>query len=153
MRIGSDGARARPTDAIEGGDGSADTTVGAASTGKVAVLLVDDETLVRDVVEAALEEGGYRVVAAQSGQAALERLDARNGDCRVLVTDIDLGRGPTGWDVARRAREIDPDVAVVYISAAGLHEHASEAVSHSAVLAKPFDAARILAEVARLVRP
>jgi hypothetical protein len=44
-------------------------------------------------------------------------LDASEGKYRALVTDINLGRDKIdGWDVARRAREIDPNFPVVYMS-------------------------------------
>jgi CheY-like chemotaxis protein len=111
------------------------------------VLLVDDERLVRDVLQAALEEGGYEVVAADSGQAAMSLLDLRGGECRVLVTDVDLGPGPSGWDVARRARQIHPDLAVVYVSGGELHAYSSQSVSNSAVLEKPFGVPQIVAAV------
>jgi DNA-binding response OmpR family regulator len=141
----SDGAPARPVPAI---GGEADASAG---TPPKAVLLVDNEHLVCDVVGAALEDGGYTVVATDNGRAALLLLNQRIGDFRALVVDVDLGLGPTGWDVARLAREIDPGLPVVYISAAGLHEHLARGVSNSIILGKPFGVADILAEVSALI--
>ena len=145
--MGSGGAPSRLTDDAGGKDAVVDTPPAA----QVTVLLVEDEALVREVLQAALKDGGYLVVAADSGQAAIMRLEEFNGGCRVLVTDISLGRGPSGWDVARRARELHPEVAVVYMSAASQHEYAAQDVSNSIMLGKPFGAAQIVAELAGLI--
>jgi CheY-like chemotaxis protein len=115
------------------------------------VLVVDDEGLVREVVRTALEEGGYVVEAVEDGRAAIALLEEGGRALRALVTDVNLGRGPSGWDVAKRAREIYPDLAVVYLSGASLHEHATEGVANSAVLDKPFGVAQILARVVDLI--
>jgi hypothetical protein len=42
-----------------------------------------------------------------------------------LVTDINLGEGPDGWDVARQARELIPNLPTGYVSGAIEHEWAS----------------------------
>jgi CheY-like chemotaxis protein len=123
----------------------------AETAAKLAVLVVDDEALIRDVVQAALEEDGYEVVAADSGRAAISILEAHGADYRILVTDVALGQGSNGWDVARRARELYPDVAVVYISGAHLNDYASQGVANSIVVDKPFGVAQIQAEVAGLI--
>lgn len=137
----------RLPDEAEQGPGS----VGATAA-RLAVLVVDDEALVRDVVQAALEDGGYAVVAAENGRAAVSILEERSADYRLLVTDIALGAGPSGWDVARRGREIYPDLAVLYMSGANLYDYASQGVPNSTVVSKPFDLAEILADVSALMR-
>jgi CheY-like chemotaxis protein len=56
-------------------------------------------------------------VVASSGEKALELLDASEGKYRALVTDINLGLDKIdGWQVAKHAREIDPDFPIVYMS-------------------------------------
>ena len=59
------------------------------------LLLVEDDPLVREVVAAALEELGYEVVVASSGEEALERMRTAPHPPAV-VTDIDLGPGCSG---------------------------------------------------------
>lgn len=145
--MGSGDALSRLSDDAGGRDAVVDTPAAA----QVTVLLVEDEALIREVLQAALEDGGYLVVAADSGQAAVMRLEQGDGGYRVLVTDITLGRGPSGWDVARRARELHPDMAVVYMTAASQHEYASQGVSNSIMLGKPFGAAQFVAELAGLI--
>ena len=123
----------------------------AETAARGAVPVGDDEALIRDVVQCALEEDGYAVVAADSGRAAISILEARNAEYRILVTDVALGRGSSGWEVARRARELYPDVAVVYISGAHLNDYPSQGVANSIVIDKPFGVAEIQAEVAGLI--
>jgi FixJ family two-component response regulator len=48
-----------------------------------------------------------------------------------IITDIRLGSSPDGWEVARIAREIDPEMAVVYISGHGGVQWASQGVPGS----------------------
>lgn len=74
-----------------------------------AILVVEDETSIQAVVEEALSDGGFEIVIASSGENATELLGAPDAKFRALVTDIDLGRDKLdGWEVARRAREINP---------------------------------------------
>ena len=69
------------------------------SSGFVVLVVEDDVFTLIDVV-GAFEASGWAVLEAGSGQAALELC---NSDTQIdaLVTDIDLGNGATGWDVAR----------------------------------------------------
>lgn len=115
------------------------------------VLLVDDEILVRDVAQTALEEGGYTVKVANSGRTAIAILEEPGARPRALITDVILGGGPSGWDVARRAREISPGVAIIYITGGQAHEYAAQGVPGSALLSKPFAADQIVSAVSALV--
>jgi CheY-like chemotaxis protein len=81
------------------------------------ILVVEDDHLIRSVVEESLADGGFEIVTASSGENALELLDTSEGKYRALVTDINLGRDKIdGWDVASHAREIDPAFPVIYMS-------------------------------------
>ncbi len=112
------------------------------------VLLVEDEPLVRDLVQAALEDGGFEVSYADNGNAAIDVLQSRVGEFVGVVTDIDLGGGSTGWDVGHAARRATPLIAVVYMSGASSHQWASEGVPGSAMLTKPFAPAQVLVALA-----
>jgi DNA-binding response OmpR family regulator len=91
-------------------------------------------------------------VIASSGENAVELLDASDGRYRALVTDINLGRDKVdGWDVARHAREIDPDFPVVYMSGKDADDWASKGVPNSIMLAKPFAPAQLVTAVSQLV--
>lgn len=101
------------------------------------VLLVEDDFLVAELVDEALRESGLDVETAHSGGAALRRIEAEPRSFQVVVTDIDLGGDLNGFDVARRAREMNPDVKVVYVTGRSSNIHAAEA--GAMIFPKPFD--------------
>jgi DNA-binding response OmpR family regulator len=116
------------------------------------ILVVEDDHLIQSVVEESLTDGGFEIVIASSGQDAVQLLDAAEGKYRALVTDINLGTGNIdGWDVARHAREIDPEFPVVYMSGKDATEWASKGVPNSIMLAKPFAPAQLITAVSQLL--
>lgn len=94
------------------------------------VLLVEDDVLVRDLVRDALEEAGFSVTTAGAGSEALEALAAAV-DLRALVTDINLGPPPNGWEIATAARVANPRVAVAYMTGDSAHERSAHGVPES----------------------
>jgi CheY-like chemotaxis protein len=100
----------------------------------IAILVVEDEALPRlDLVET-LSEAGYKVLEASNAHQALDYLrDRRPVD--VVITDIDLGAGPTGWDVAETFRAAYSDIPIIYVS--GVAGDRRRRVPGSAFFAKP----------------
>lgn len=128
----------------------------ASSVAQPRVLLADDEVLVRDLVEESLQEAGYEVVAVSSAAEALEALEAANAsdaeaDFVAVVTDINFGGPPPGWEVAMRAREIQPTIAVVYMTGDSAHEWSAHGVPQSTIITKPFAPSQIAVAVATLL--
>ena len=116
------------------------------------ILVVEDDHLVQSVVEDSLAEGGFELVMASSGENAVELLDTSEGKYRALVTDINLGPGGIdGWDVARHAREIDPNFLIIYMSGNDVDDWASKGVPNSLMLAKPFAPAQLVTAVSQLL--
>lgn len=116
------------------------------------ILVVEDEVLIQSVLEEALHEGGYEVKIASSGDEAVKLLDAQNPKYRALVTDINLGRGRMdGWEVARHARELEPELPVVYMTGDSAAEWPSKGVPNSVLITKPFAPAQILTAVSQLL--
>jgi len=111
------------------------------------LIVVEDEALLRLVIEMTLREDtdlDFRVLSTVG--AALEVLEAEAERLDFLVTNIDLGDVElTGFDLARRARELNPDIFVVYISGASGHLFETEKVPGAIFLPKPFEADRLLA--------
>ena len=92
------------------------------------VLVVEDEPFVQDMVEAALLEAGFQVTAAASADEAIGLLKGAESEYRALVTDVNLPPGElTGWDVARRGRELTPELPVVYMTGESEHQWALRA--------------------------
>jgi CheY-like chemotaxis protein len=116
-----------------------------------AVLLVEDDPLVLLVAQDALEAGGYSVIVATSGDEALSAIESRCQDLSGLVTDIKLGAGPTGWDVARRARELKGDLPVVYSTTDSEGDWPAQGVPNSVVVQKPYAPAQLLTAIANLM--
>lgn len=117
----------------------------------VPVLVVDDEDLVRALLQATLEEGGFGVTLAPTVEGAIALLEAEGAAFSALVTDINLGAKLTGWDIAKRAREIMPDIPVVYTSGFADSEWTANGVPKSIMLSKPFAPAQLLTAVSQLL--
>ena len=118
----------------------------------VRVFVVEDDFIIQETLQVALEDGGYEVATASSGEEAVAMLEAEASDARVLLTDVNLSPGKlTGWHVAKRARELKPDVPVVYITGASGHEWASKGVPNSVLLQKPFAPAQAVTAVSQLL--
>lgn len=123
----------------------------ASNVPTILLLLVEDEDLIIDVLEEALKESGFDVDKATNGSKALKKIDAGASKIRAVITDIKLGSGPDGWEVARHAREVAPSMPIVYMSGDSTHEWASQGVPGSIMLAKPFAPAQLVTAVASLV--
>ncbi len=115
------------------------------------LLLVEDEALIRDFLELAIQDAGFEIMTAADGREGLAELEADPTRFRAVITDIRLGDGPDGWRVGQRARELVADMPVVYMSGDSSHEWASRGVPNSVMVAKPFAPARIITAVSTLL--
>jgi DNA-binding response OmpR family regulator len=117
-----------------------------------AVLYVEDDSVIRELSALALEEAGFTVMVAESGIAAFDVLDGGTYPFCAIVTDVNLGPGPDGWEVARRARELNNTVPVIYISGASGHEWQSKGVQNSIMIAKPCTITQIVSAISSLLK-
>jgi DNA-binding response OmpR family regulator len=118
----------------------------------VIVFVVEDELLLKELFAPSLEEAGYSILEAVSGEEALRVLEGPRGqDIRALVTDINLGGEVTGWDVARRAREITPGLPVVYLTGQSAEEWSANGVPNSVLISKPFAPGQVVTAVSQLL--
>jgi signal transduction histidine kinase/ActR/RegA family two-component response regulator len=125
------------------GDTPIDVAV-STSDDKVRVLVVDDETHVREVLIEALEAEGCEVVSAESGEIALALYDQSEGKFDALFTDIGMP-SMNGWELVTEIRERSKTMPIAIISgwADAISLETKNAVKADWVVAKPFDIDRI----------
>ncbi len=113
----------------------------------VAVLVVEDDFLVRYDIAGCLRDAGYVVIETESGEEAIALCQSRT-PIDVVFTDINLGGPANGWDVAECFRTVQPGVPVLYTSGQGVN--AERCVCGSEFVAKPYQHAHILDACRRL---
>jgi CheY-like chemotaxis protein len=114
------------------------------------VLLVEDEFLISEWVSESLVEQGFTVRAVSNAAEALRALKSAAVD--VLFTDINLAGGVDGLALAHRARELFPDLPVVYASGRVNSLDAKLQVPGAMFVAKPYapeTVGRVLADAAK----
>lgn len=102
------------------------------------VLIVEDDPEVLVFIEIGLEWQGFQVVSARSAGEALNILGSGFPPITTLVCDIRLGAGLDGWEIARCAREITPNLPIVYVTGDSAGSWGEEGVPNSRLLEKPF---------------
>ena len=80
------------------------------------ILVVDDEALLRMLAVEHFEDSGYEVLEAKDGAEALAILNGRP-DIQAIFTDVQMPGQVDGFGVARQARDVIPNCAVVVVSA------------------------------------
>jgi DNA-binding NtrC family response regulator len=102
------------------------------------VLIVEDEEVLRDVLDAVLRREGFEVVMASSGEEALAVLD-EDDNIDLVILDIMLP-GISGIDTLRALRISNPSLPVIIITAFSSIDGAIEAMKHGAFhyIPKPF---------------
>ena len=102
------------------------------------VLVVDDEETIRTALGRFLRSRGYEVEVAESGIAALIMLERQR--FAVMVCDVRMP-GMTGLEVVPEALQLDPDLAILMLSAVNDAPTATDALSHGAMdyLVKPIE--------------
>jgi hypothetical protein len=114
------------------------------------LMVVEDETAVRDMTSIVLRRAGYAVTAVPDGPDALERLAARADPIDVLVTDVVMP-GMSGIDLAERVLDQYPTAGVVLLSGYTAETlDLDRVVSRGALfLSKPVNATDLLDAVRR----
>jgi len=121
--------------------------------GTATILVVEDEPAVREACVAILRDLGYRVLEAADGLEALRVFGENDGKIDLLLTDVVLTGRMKGNEVARRLKEIRPDLCVLFMSG-----YTENAIVHRGrlddgvqLIGKPFHREQIARKVAEVL--
>ena len=144
----------RSTDALAVADNTGREPHKIISLRGAKILLVDDDDLVREQIEDQLTDLGYQVMASSNGTEALEIL-GRVGDIDLLFTDVVMPNGIGGRDLAVIARQLRPDLKVLFTS--GYFQDAlvnrGDLASGVECLVKPYRRTQLVQTLDRLLKP
>lgn len=103
----------------------------------IKILVVDDDEIVREVIISLLSSEGYAVRAAKDGLDAIKILKMEN--INLVITDLRMP-GADGIEVLKEALKMDPDRAVIILTAYGTLDTALKAIREGAYdyMTKPF---------------
>ncbi|QQP95466.1 PAS domain S-box protein [Lysobacter enzymogenes] len=114
------------------------------------VLVVEDDAAVRAIALAFLRASGYRAAAVASAGEALRYL-AGDGEAAAMFSDVMLGEGMNGKDLAAAARRLRPGLPVVLTS--GYETETANAGEAFDLLRKPYRREQVAAAIARAIGP
>ncbi|WP_454064941.1 response regulator transcription factor [Candidatus Nitrospira salsa] len=114
------------------------------------ILVVDDEREIRRCLELSLEERGFTVIAAESGERALDLLQQRPAD--VAIIDL-LLPGMDGLELTQKIRKWST-LPIIFLSAIGDDKIKVEALEHGAddYVTKPFSTEEVIARIRSVLR-
>ena len=115
------------------------------------VLIVDDESAIRESLSGVLEDEGYKTFVAENGQQGLDIASAEKPD--LVLLDIWM-EGMDGLEVLSRLKRRNPELPVVMISGHGTIETAVQATQKGAYdfIEKPPQVDRLLLTISRAIR-
>ncbi len=82
----------------------------------VSILVVDDESMMRNLLERILSRDGYQVLSAEDGQDALRVLE--NGSVDIIISDLKMPR-MSGFDLLKAVKKDYPGIAMIMMTAYG----------------------------------
>jgi CheY-like chemotaxis protein len=112
------------------------------------ILLIDDNTIVRDMLVDLVGSLGYRADSAGSGEEALALFDRRRYG--MVLTDL-LMPGMSGWDVLAALRQRDAHIPVVIVTGSPVVGDPRASQPGVAVLKKPVDVTALDAMIKRML--
>jgi len=113
------------------------------------VLLVDDNTIVRDMLVDLVGSLGYQADAAAGGKEALDLFD--RGHYGIVLTDLVMP-GMSGWEVLAALRQRDPHIPVVIVTGSPVVGDPRAAQPGVAVLKKPVDVTTLDSMIKQMLR-
>jgi len=117
------------------------------------ILLVEDETAVRKLVRKLLEVLGCKVIEAASGREALDLWPGIRHRVSLVVSDIVMPEGVSGWDLARELHHRHPDLGILLTSGYSElpEDHGLGNIPQIGYLQKPYGVNVLRSSLARLL--
>ena len=108
--------------------------------GKETILVVEDESVLRDMAHVILEDCGYRVILAGSGVEALRVWHQHPGKIDLVLTDVVMPEGMSGVDLAHRLLPANPRLKIIFASGYSMDELDTDFIrqGNSLFLQKPY---------------
>jgi DNA-binding response OmpR family regulator len=124
----------------------------AHTTPTLAILVVDDETSLRDTLTRSFTREGHVVTALADGNAAIERATSEQFD--VVLLDVALGSGPSGYEVCRELRARRNVVPIIMLTALDSEADAVQGLEAGAddYVTKPFGLAELRSRIRAVLR-
>ena len=115
------------------------------------LLIVDDDSDVREFAATALRDAGYEIYEAKDAATGLELLEAQP-DIALLITDYAMPL-MTGADLFRRAKTIRPNLAALLVTGFANLPREDQSIGAMRLLRKPFDLPEMLLAVNQCLEP
>ncbi|MFO7727523.1 MAG: PAS domain S-box protein [Desulfonatronovibrio sp.] len=120
--------------------------------GTETILVVDDDTQIRDLTTEVLEDSGYQVLNAESGEKALAIFKKRPNEIDLVIMDLNMP-GMGGRECTRQMLSVDPSVKVLVASGYSAVGHSKETSESGAkgFLSKPYHKKELLVRIRKLL--
>jgi DNA-binding response OmpR family regulator len=116
------------------------------------ILVVDDESDLREMLTRSFSREGHRVIAVPDGRAAIDRASTQPFD--ILLLDVALGQGPDGYEVTRTLRSRRNVVPIIMLTALDAEADAVLGLEAGAddYVTKPFGLAELRSRIRAVLR-
>ncbi len=120
--------------------------------GSETVLLVDDEEMILEAVQAMLEKLGYRIVIAEGGKQAVDAIQRKGDEIDLVILDL-IMPDMEGGKVFDRIKEIRPQIPVILSSGYAINGQADEIMKKgcNGFIQKPFDIFELSQKVRKIL--
>src|SRR2546423_3217722 len=122
------------------------------SDASLVILVVDDESDLREMLTRSFAREGHRVMAGVDGRSAIDR--ASTDHCDIILLDVALGPGPDGYEVCRTLRARRNVVPIIMLTARDTEADAVLGLEAGAddYVAKPFGLAELRSRIRAVLR-
>src|SRR6201982_4128055 len=127
-------------------------SAGRSADASLIILVVDDESDLREMLTRSFSREGHRVMAVGDGRSAIDRASSEHFD--VILLDVALGPGPNGYDVCRTLRARRNVVPIIMLTALDSEADAVQGLEAGAddYVTKPFGLAELRSRIRAVLR-